>query len=35
MLNFDPISIGENSYQLNEVTFNEALKVSAVDAKLN
>ncbi len=35
MLSFDPISIGENSYQLNEVTFNEALKVSAVDAKLN
>ena len=35
MLNFDPIHIGENSYKLNEITFNEALKVSAVDAKLN
>lgn len=35
MLNFDPIPIGENTYQLNEVTFNEALKVAAIDHKLN
>ena len=35
MLNFDPIPIGEQKYQLNEVTFNDALKVAAIDPKLN
>ncbi|MDH0032920.1 MULTISPECIES: hypothetical protein [unclassified Acinetobacter] len=35
MLNFDPIPIGEKSYQLNEVIFNDALKVAAVPAKFN
>lgn len=35
MLNFDPIPIGEQTYQLNEVTFNDALKVAAIDPKLN
>ena len=35
MLTFDPIQIGTNTYQLNEITFNEALKVSALESKLN
>jgi len=35
MLNFDPIHIGGQTYQLNEITFNEALKVAAIDPKLN
>ncbi|WP_151750534.1 hypothetical protein [Acinetobacter sp. TUM15131] len=35
MLVFDPIPIGENAYQLTELTFNDALKVSAIDYKLN
>lgn len=35
MLNFDPMPIGEQTYQLNEITFNDALKVAAIDPKLN
>jgi len=35
MLNFDPIPIGGKTYQLNEISFNEALKVAAIDPKLN
>ena len=35
MLNFDPIPIGGQTYQLNEISFNEALKVAAIDPKLN
>ncbi|MDA0697650.1 MAG: hypothetical protein O2793_14730 [Proteobacteria bacterium] len=32
---FDPIPIAENNYQLNEIAFNDALKVAAIDPKLN
>ncbi|NNP70374.1 hypothetical protein [Acinetobacter sp. Ac_5812] len=35
MLVFDPMPIGENAYQLSEVTFNDALKVSAIGKQLN
>lgn len=35
MLVFDPIPIGENAYQLSEIIFNDALKVSAIDSRLN
>ncbi|KYQ84061.1 hypothetical protein AWW72_10830 [Acinetobacter sp. NRRL B-65365] len=35
MLVFDPIPIGENAYQLSELIFNDALKVSAIDSRLN
>lgn len=35
MLDFDAITIGDNTYQLNELIFNDALKVSAIDYRLN
>ncbi|RSN83396.1 hypothetical protein EA770_07320 [Acinetobacter baumannii] len=35
MLDFEAIPIGNNIYQLNELTFNDALKVSAIDFRLN
>ncbi|MEN3978280.1 hypothetical protein [Acinetobacter sp. CWB-B33] len=35
MLTFDPVQIGNNIYQLHEIEFNNALKVAAIDQRLN
>ncbi|SDY70316.1 hypothetical protein [Acinetobacter kyonggiensis] len=35
MLSFDPVPIGNNTYQLQEIVFNDALKVAAINQRLN
>jgi hypothetical protein len=35
MLTFDPVQIGNNVYKLHEIEFNNALKVAAIDQRLN
>ena len=35
MLSFDPMPIGNNTYQLQEIVFNDALKVAAINQRLN
>ena len=35
MLSFDPVPIGNNMYQLQEIVFNDALKVAAINQRLN
>lgn len=35
MLTFDPVSIGNTTYQMQEIDFNNALKVATIDQRLN
>ncbi len=35
MLSFDPVPIGNNTYQLQEIVFNDTLKVAAINQQLN
>lgn len=35
MIQFDPVPVGQSSYQLTEITFNDSLKVAVIEKRLN
>jgi len=35
MLTFDPVPVGNNTYQMQEIIFNDSLKVAVIDKSLN
>lgn len=35
MLTFDPVPVGNNTYQMQEIIFNDSLKVAAIDKSRN